>query len=205
MTPTLNLSPNADQNTHYQLVVIAFVGITIALIAVCTRMFVRARIVRAVGWDDWIILFAVVSRLPFSSRLEKVANNIQTIGSTATVSETIAFHNGLGRHEYDFTPSQRELFRKYSHLSQAFCIMSLCFAKISICISLLRVISHTNAKGWRCLIYALALLQSISNSILIIALFVECRPARKVWDTGLSGSCWPSRVGQDLGYQQGGN
>ena len=32
-----------------------------ALIAVCLRMYVRMRIVHAVGWDDWMIVFAVVT------------------------------------------------------------------------------------------------------------------------------------------------
>ena len=32
-----------------------------ALIAVCLRMYVRTQIVHAVGWDDWMSVFAMVT------------------------------------------------------------------------------------------------------------------------------------------------
>lgn len=36
--------------------------VAISFVTVCLRCFVRLRITRAFGWDDWVMVFAMVSR-----------------------------------------------------------------------------------------------------------------------------------------------
>lgn len=45
---------------------IAFAAImtTLSLVFVSVRFYVRTRIVRAIGWDDWVILLSVVRDSP---------------------------------------------------------------------------------------------------------------------------------------------
>ena len=64
MSTTFRPSPDGDQNKGNALLGVAVATVIVALIAVTLRIFVRARIVRSLGWDDWIIVFAIVSSLP---------------------------------------------------------------------------------------------------------------------------------------------
>lgn len=50
-----------DVNIGDQLTAVVIVTFSLAAIAVTARMYARARLVRKVWWDDWTILFAVVS------------------------------------------------------------------------------------------------------------------------------------------------
>ena len=58
------IKPPADGDYHrgYQLIVIQFVFVDIATALVIARIIVRVKIVRKVGWDDWLIIPALVSR-----------------------------------------------------------------------------------------------------------------------------------------------
>ena len=92
----------------------------------------------------------------------------------------------------------------YSVLSQAFCIMSLCFAKISICISLLRIIQGAQASWTRLALWATVILQFVVNAAVMICLLVQCQPSQKIWNQALPGFCWNSIVMVRLAQLQGG-
>lgn len=62
----------------------------------------------------------------------------------------------------------------YSVISQAFCIMSLCFAKVSICIYILRIIQGAKAAWTRYALWATVILQFVVNSAVMICLLVLC-------------------------------
>ena len=55
--------PGGDENIGYKLVIVASTTIATCAITILLRMYVRARIVRAVGWDDWLMLLALVNFL----------------------------------------------------------------------------------------------------------------------------------------------
>ena len=60
--PKLKPPPNGDERRGDDIIISQFVFGAIATAVVFIRMYVRARMVRIVGWDDWLILFAWVSR-----------------------------------------------------------------------------------------------------------------------------------------------
>ena len=60
MSSTPKPPPDGDVNIGYKLTATVIVTFGLAAIAVTMRMYARARLVRKVGWDDWLILFAVV-------------------------------------------------------------------------------------------------------------------------------------------------
>lgn len=53
--------PGGDINKGPLVLALAIVSTSLALLAVGTRIFVRVKIVRSVGWDDYAIVVAVVS------------------------------------------------------------------------------------------------------------------------------------------------
>lgn len=60
MSPALKLTPDGDVKIGYKFTVDVIVTFSLAVIAVTMRIYARARLVRKVGWEDWLILFAVV-------------------------------------------------------------------------------------------------------------------------------------------------
>lgn len=55
--------PDGDVNRGHVILIVTAVTTSLALIVVGLRMFVRLTIVRGVGWDDYTILAASVSKL----------------------------------------------------------------------------------------------------------------------------------------------
>ena len=53
--------PDGDLNKGPIFLIVTLITATIALILVGLRMYVRTKIIRAVGWDDWMIILAMVS------------------------------------------------------------------------------------------------------------------------------------------------
>jgi hypothetical protein len=45
------------------LIAVTWIEASIGLLLLAARLYTRARIVRNVGWDDWIMIFATVSRM----------------------------------------------------------------------------------------------------------------------------------------------
>lgn len=60
MASPLQRPPDGDEDRGPQFIAAAAVTTAAALIAVCLRMYVRIRIVRAVGIDDYMIIVSMV-------------------------------------------------------------------------------------------------------------------------------------------------
>lgn len=60
MIPNYKPFEGGDQNIGGALTGVAIGTFVPALVAVVLRIYVRSRLVRAIGWDDWIIMLAMV-------------------------------------------------------------------------------------------------------------------------------------------------
>ena len=61
MMDTLSLEPhNGDVSRAHGFIACAAITTAAALVMVCLRMYVRTRVIHALGWDDWTILGAMV-------------------------------------------------------------------------------------------------------------------------------------------------
>lgn len=83
-------------------------------------------------------------------------------------------------------------------------MMSLCFCKISICFSLLRVIKGTNAAILRWLLYLIMVSVFLVNGAVSTTLFAQCQPTKKIWNPNVIGVCWPPSTFLTLFCIQGG-
>jgi len=67
MASPLQPPPGGDEDRGPKFIAAAAVTTVAALIAVCLRMYVRIRIVRAVGIDDYMIIVSMVMPQPSTS------------------------------------------------------------------------------------------------------------------------------------------
>lgn len=70
--------PQGDINKGPTLIAATCVVDGVTAIAVALRFFVRIRITKALGWDDWTILFAIVSPslfIPESLPIHRISHN----------------------------------------------------------------------------------------------------------------------------------
>jgi hypothetical protein len=69
-------APTLDASRSKAVLIVTSVFLAISLISVALRIFVRTRIVRAFGWDDTIMVVAMVSTPPPFASIWDHANHI---------------------------------------------------------------------------------------------------------------------------------
>lgn len=52
-----------NKSDGYMLIIVVSTTFVPALLAVLLRVYTRAKVVHSLGWDDWIMLLAIVSLL----------------------------------------------------------------------------------------------------------------------------------------------
>ncbi|KAI8298358.1 hypothetical protein K4K59_002868 [Colletotrichum sp. SAR11_240] len=106
----------------------SLVGISVVIVMM--RMYVRAKIVRLVGWDDWCIVAATV-----------------VIFAEMMVILPEVEHGG-GRHIQYIEPKENVVIGlHYNFVTQPLCLIALCLAKVSVGLFLLRVSPSTRMRA----------------------------------------------------------
>ena len=100
----MTASSESDESRGTEIVVIAWVFTGIAIAIVALRFFVKARISKELGWDDFFILLSIVcnshSRALRKDRLESLILMVleQVTGTAASIFASYPVRLGLGRH-----------------------------------------------------------------------------------------------------------
>ncbi|OGE50579.1 hypothetical protein PENARI_c016G02441 [Penicillium arizonense] len=141
------------------IVTTTFLGIS--FIAVCLRCFVRLRIVKAFGWDDTFMVFAMLLNILFA--LSGITGALYGIGQRSIVlvergtMETAMFWWWLGQTSYVWT-----------------CAL----AKISIALALLRL---TVAKMHKIILWAVISVTCAIGLVFWFMLTLQCQPVSFFW------------------------
>ncbi|MCJ1229370.1 hypothetical protein MMC12_006036 [Toensbergia leucococca] len=157
-----------DDNRGPEFLAIFGTGTAIATVLVSLRLWVRSRIVRKVGLDDWII----------------AASMIIALGALGCLATSV--HYGLGRHTAFLTPEQSKTALKLMWVS--FCIIPCAEATAKISGSLMLIRITTSAK-WKWFFYTLIVLIIFMTIIKVFAILFSCRPIGRLWDASLEGHC----------------
>ncbi|KAF1846663.1 uncharacterized protein K460DRAFT_356309 [Cucurbitaria berberidis CBS 394.84] len=142
--------------------------VSFAFVAVVLRVYVRARIVKAFGYDDAFMVFALLSHIMFAGC---------AIGGIRW---------GTGRHMD--TLSNEEILKalRYWWL----CYIAYCWAmiasKISIGLFLLRV---TVSRIHRYIIYTAMGLTVLTGLLFFFVTLLQCSPISFFWNKGIKGHC----------------
>lgn len=141
------------------IVTVIFLGIS--FIAVCLRCFVRLRLVRAFGWDDALMVFAMALNILFAlcgmmGALYGMGQKIHDIPDPRDI-ETAMFWWWLGQTSYVFT-----------------CVV----AKISIALALLRL---TVARAHTILLWGVIAVSTVIGLVFWFMLTLQCQPVEYFW------------------------
>ncbi|KAK3351944.1 major facilitator superfamily domain-containing protein [Neurospora tetraspora] len=153
--------------------VVTTVTICLATLFVAGRMVSRIGIVRRVGWDDYIIVFAWLMAMFLSATID------------------MATRRGLGRHDGDIHPQDLPRLRMWEYVFSILYNPALMATKTSILVFYLRLAKHTQ-KVLRMASWAVLVVVNVAGTILTFMNIFQCTPTRAAWDiTVESAKCLP--------------
>ncbi|OOG00014.1 hypothetical protein ASPCADRAFT_126894 [Aspergillus carbonarius ITEM 5010] len=158
-------------------VTVVFLGIS--FISVCLRCFVRLRLVRAFGWDDALMVFAMALEILFAlcgitGSLYGMGQKLEQLGSGHL--ETALFWWWLGQTSY---------------------VVTVVVAKISIALALLRL---TVSKIHMILLWSVVGVSIAVGLVFWFMLTFECKPVSHFWQRESPGSCMAIDYLLDIAY-----
>ncbi|KAK4158618.1 hypothetical protein QBC43DRAFT_305292 [Cladorrhinum sp. PSN259] len=135
---------------------------------VAVRFYVRTRIVKAFGAEDWILLVALVFSL----------------GHSICFAELTAF--GYGKHTWFITLEDFVNIGKTTFALQICYMLSLAFTKISILVLYLRILTYHHAR-W--ITWTILILTVVYNIVGYAVQMTTCIPLQKLWEPAVYGTC----------------
>ncbi|KAF5019202.1 hypothetical protein F66182_8807 [Fusarium sp. NRRL 66182] len=164
--------PNYDDPVHRgpALLIIEVTIMSVAILTLLARLYVRIFKVNKHGLDDWLMLLAMIT----------------SIGVTVCVILAAQLY-GWNIHVWDLKKSQAETGRKVSLAAQVLFLFSSGLAKNSILVSYLRI---APARSWlRRATYASLAFVTALIFIFLIVLWTQCRPTSAYWSLTGGDSC----------------
>lgn len=143
--------------------------VSISFISVALRVWVRARIIKAFGWDDFFMVLALLFHVMFATC---------AIGG---------IHYGTGRHMSELSDENILKAMRYWW----FCYVAYCWAmimiKVSIGLFLLRITIH---KIQRWIVFIVMGLTVLTGLVFFFVTLLQCTPISFFWDKfSQTGSC----------------
>lgn len=176
--PPLPNWPNEDTGPA---ILGATLGITsLALITLFTRLYVRVSIIRNVGWDDYVMIFAMC---------------LCIAGQGLIIPEV---QYGAGRHLNHIKPEHISLGLKLNFITQPLYLWGICFVKQSIGFFLLRIAS---TPFYRRTIISIMVFMLLYTFACFMTIVLQCEDLNMMWDfTIFPRKCWGIPTLQGLSY-----
>ncbi|KAJ5475360.1 hypothetical protein N7539_008426 [Penicillium diatomitis] len=154
-----------DDSRSNAILIVTSVFLGISLSMVILRCIVRTRVVRAFGWDDGVMVCAMVLNLAFA------------------ICGIVGTKYGMGRKLLYFAQYPDHLSQALLcwWLGQIFYVITCVVAKISIIITLLRI-TVDRVHAW-ILYAAMALAVAVGGTFLLFTIF-QCNPVPYYWHQG---------------------
>ncbi|KAK0113334.1 hypothetical protein ONS95_013590 [Cadophora gregata] len=178
----LLLPPGGDQPDDSRgPAIIAAVTITTisALATVILRLWVRIKIVRSVGPEDYVMIGAVL---------------LSVTGWLIVIPQVM---HGAGRHVAYLDPEVVKIGLKLNFVTQPIYLIATTASKVSIALFLLRIAS---TKIWKRFLWALLGFMILYTSAAVMPLFFQCKNLAVLWDSSVVTTCWSAQTSRGLGY-----
>ncbi|GAB7359887.1 hypothetical protein MBLNU230_g7415t1 [Neophaeotheca triangularis] len=133
----------------------------LALIAVVLRLYVRARMTRSIGADDYVMIAAMI------------------MGIEVFVAFCAQGQHGLGRHTVTISPSDFKPFQQWQYFNSIFIMIGVFLVKISIALFLLRFAVKKSWKRflWACIVFIVCYCVACAFTLIF-----NCVPISAVWN-----------------------
>lgn len=116
----------------------------VAILAMCARLWVRVVMIRQVGWDDWLMVSAMVSLAFISINIVEEILTLAQVMSVVGLGIVIAEADyGAGRHAAYLEPARESYGLKLNFVSQLIYLIGVVLVKMSIGVFLLRLTPST--------------------------------------------------------------
>ncbi|PTB77331.1 hypothetical protein M440DRAFT_278063 [Trichoderma longibrachiatum ATCC 18648] len=161
-------TPDGTPNNGPTIAAVALSVTSLAFIALCLRMYVRTRIAKAVGLDDWLIIASWVGACGYT---------------LATVVQT---KWGLGLIELDSMPDENVLnFGKTQYIGAPFYVLGIWGFKTSLLVSYVRLVPGT----YRLIPISIAVIVTMAHIAFLLVFLFLCIPVEKQWEPLVPGHC----------------
>ncbi|KAL4783187.1 hypothetical protein BJX76DRAFT_348781 [Aspergillus varians] len=173
------------QGHSLSIFVVTLVFLIISFVAVALRCFVRLRLVRAFGWDDALMVFAMALNIQFA------------------LCGMIGARYGLGRKMKDFTtfPGSQTGFETalfWWWLGQTSYVITCVVAKVSIALALLRL---TVTRTHSLILWGVVCVSIVVGLVFWLVLMLQCSPVDYFWHRLTSkGTCLNTDYILDIAY-----
>ncbi|PGH00227.1 hypothetical protein GX51_05924 [Blastomyces parvus] len=144
------------------ILVIIWVVTCLTTVLVGARLYVRVRIVRNVGLDDWLILLSMILNFAF------------------VILVTVSIYYGFGKHQDTLTPEQIRGSRLNAQIGSLFGILAISIPKLGVAAMLNRILVPTPFH--RNMVWVLSGFSTLVGCICFPVLMTICHPHQATWD-----------------------
>ena len=209
--------PNSfcDENEGTVDLAFTWILLSIGILTVSLRIYVRSGANRKIGWDDYAAVASLVS-LPsvsaFCVHLYHRTNSTQE--STRMVAHasphlgrrnssrrffTKSITSGMGRHVSCLPPQSVIAMLEFSAISEGSNVFGIGVVKISVCLGLLRVVERAR-RDITLFLWSLLVFVAVTHLALAMLFFLHCRPLAALWNPEVHGSCLSTHTTILAGY-----
>ncbi|KAJ5579055.1 hypothetical protein N7450_007922 [Penicillium hetheringtonii] len=142
----------------------------VPLVFVGMRLYVRVLLKRVFGWDDFIIIIAILHTLLYRMLLPL---------------------SGLGRHLAVVAQDDLIQVALLCDIGEVLAIMACTLGKTSFAVTLLRIVVH---RWMIILLWFVIVTMNMVNVLAALFIFVQCKDPRHLWNPKIPSECWPSDV-----------
>ncbi|KAL7797384.1 hypothetical protein V8C37DRAFT_370928 [Trichoderma ceciliae] len=161
-------TPDGTPNNGPTIAAVSLTVTALALVALCLRLYVRTRITKALGLDDWLIVASWIGACGYTS---------------ATVVQT---KWGLGLIKLDDMPGQNVLnFGKTQYIGAPFYVLGIWGFKTSLLVSYIRLVPG----AYRLLPISIAVVVTMAHVAFTLVFLFLCIPVEKQWQPLVPGHC----------------
>ncbi|CZR63592.1 related to integral membrane protein [Phialocephala subalpina] len=179
MSTTLLDAKVADVNRGPAILGATITVTILAFASVCARMYVRVRMIRSTGPDDYVILFAMLLSL---------------IGIGFVIPEV---QNGAGRHVALVEPAKAKLGLELNFITQPIYLWAITIVKCSIALFLLRI---APTKFFKRLLWGTIIFLLVYTFAAFMTIVLQCKNLAINWDTTVQTTCWAPTTLRNLSY-----
>ncbi|KAF2440767.1 hypothetical protein P171DRAFT_325708, partial [Karstenula rhodostoma CBS 690.94] len=150
-----------------------------AVITMVARLWVRVKLIRNVGWDDYSMACATI---------------LCIVGAGIVIPEV---HYGAGRHIDQISPEDFKLGFKLNFITQPIYLIAICVVKMSVGFFLLRI---AIIPFYRHTIQGIMGFMAFYTTGCFFTIMFQCTNIAVQWDQSAKGTCWTKKTIQALGY-----